>query len=270
MVAPARSAAADTPSTHSLAPPELPKPNREGWVDHDGARLWFGSYGEGPPVILLHPGAGSSDLWGAQVPALVADHRRVILIDSRGHGRSSWDGRLGYALMESDVVAVMDALGIAKADVVGWSDGAIVALVMAIKDPARVGKLYAWGANMDLAGFNVFGLFAPIRGEIARLFADEYARVSPTPHGFAALSKGVQAMQLREPTYTARDLASIHGPAIAIADGGREEFIRRSHTRYLAHTIPDAQLIIVPGVGHFAPLQAPAAFNAAVLGFLDR
>jgi pimeloyl-ACP methyl ester carboxylesterase len=270
--APARSLAADAAAvSHALAPPPaLATADREGWVEHDGARLWFGVYGEGRPVILLHPGAGSSDLWGWQVPALVADHHQVILIDSRGHGRSSWDGRLGYDLMEGDVVAVMNALGLDNSDVVGWSDGAIVALVMAMKNPARVGKIYAYGANMDLAALNPFGLFAPIRREIRRLLAAEYARLSPTPDGFPALAKAVRRMQLREPSYTAIDLAGIHAPAVAIADGAREEFIRGAHTRYLARTIPGATLIILPRAGHFAPLQAPDAFNASVLGFLDR
>jgi pimeloyl-ACP methyl ester carboxylesterase len=271
-LAPARSLAADAAAvTHALpAPPALPTADREGWVEHDGARLWFGVYGEGRPVILLHPGAGSSDLWGWQVPALVADHHQVILIDSRGHGRSSWDGRLNYDLIERDVVAVMDALGLGESDVVGWSDGAIVALVMAMKSPARVGKIYAYGANMDLGALNPFGLFSPIRREIGRLLAAEYARVSPSPSGFPALAKAVRGMQLREPSYAAIDLASIHASAVAIADGAREEFIRPAHTRYLARTIPGATLIILPGAGHFAPLQAPEAFNASVLGFLDR
>jgi pimeloyl-ACP methyl ester carboxylesterase len=77
-------------------------------------------------------------------------------------------------------------------------------------------------------------------------------------------------MQAREPRYAARDLAVIEGPAIAIADGARDEFIRRAHTDYLARTIPGAELVILPGAGHFAPLRAADAFNTSMLGFLDR
>ena len=84
-------------------------------------------------MILLHGGLASSDYWGGQVPALTAAGHRVIAIDSRGHGRSSRDNRpYSYELMASDVVAVMDALNIRRAVVVGWSDGAIIALVIYI------------------------------------------------------------------------------------------------------------------------------------------
>src|SRR5580698_8737550 len=128
-------------------PAALPAAVLEGRVAHDGARIWFATYGAGPPVILLHGGDASSDFWGGQVPALLSAGRRVIVIDSRGHGRSTRDGRpLHYELMESDVIAVMDALNIEHADVVGWSDGAIIGLVMAMKHPQRVSRVFAFGA----------------------------------------------------------------------------------------------------------------------------
>ncbi len=76
-------------------------------------------------------------------------------------------------------------------------------------------------------------------------------------------------MQMREPNYAPADLAAIRGPQVAIVDGAHEEFILRQHTEYLARTIPGARLIILPDVSHFAPIQAPDAFNAAMIGFLD-
>jgi pimeloyl-ACP methyl ester carboxylesterase len=252
------------------APPPLPDWRLEGRLAHDGARIWFAAYGDGPPVILLHGGDASSDAWGFQVPALVADGHRVIAIDSRGHGRSTLGDRpLGYELMESDVVAVMDAIGLQHAAVVGWSDGAIIGLVMAMKDPDRVTRLFAFGANTDLHGFNPLGAVAPILPKVDALLAQDYARISETPDGYRALAKAVLAMQLSQPNYRPADLAAIKGPQIAIADGDHEEFILRAHTDYIARTIPGATLIILRGVGHFAPLQAPDEFNAAVIGFLD-
>jgi pimeloyl-ACP methyl ester carboxylesterase len=114
------------------SPARLPADDGHGYVAHDGARIWWRSFGAGPPVILLHGGLANGEYWGAQVPALVRDHHRVILIDSRGHGRSTRDERpYTYELMASDVEAVMDALAIPRAAVVGWSDGAIIGLVMA-------------------------------------------------------------------------------------------------------------------------------------------
>lgn len=266
----ANTAVADTPTWQTLPPPApLPSFDVEGRVAHDGARIWFATFGSGPPVILLHGGDASSDYWGDQIPALLASGRRVIVIDSRGHGRSTLGVRpLGYELMESDVIAVMDGLGIDHADVVGWSDGAILGLIMAMKHPQRVTRVFAFGANMDLHGFNPMGALAPILPKVAAALAANYARLSETPDGYRTLSRAVLDMQMREPNYSLRDLAAIGGPAIAIVDGEHEEFILRQHTEYLARTIPGAKLIILPGVSHFAPLQAPDRFNAAMIDFL--
>jgi len=252
-------------------PPELPAPDQQARVAHDGSNIWYASLGAGPPVILLHSGEASSDIWGWQVPALIADHHRVIVIDSRGHGRSSWDGRLGYELMERDVIAVMDAAGIDRADVVGWSDGAIVSLIMAMKDPERVRRVFAFGANSDVVGgLNPLGAFAPASRSAEALLRAEYARDAGSARGFDRLVAADVRMQLTQPNYLAAKLAAIRGPEVAIADGDHDELIRHRHTEYLARTIPGAVLIWLPHAGHFAPLQAPDAFNAAMLGFLDR
>jgi pimeloyl-ACP methyl ester carboxylesterase len=171
--------------------------------------------------------------------------------------------------MESDVIAVMDQLGVDHADVVGWSDGAIIGLIMAMKHPHRVTHVFAFGANMDLHGFNPMGAISPILPKVEAALAANYARLSETPNDYGALAKAVLAMQMREPNYTPAELAAIEGPQIAIVDGAHEEFILRQHTEYLARTIPGAKLFILPDVSHFAPIQDPDAFNAAMIGFLD-
>ena len=269
--------AQDRPARDRLpTPPALPAPDREGRVAHDGAQIWYAVYGgaaadDRPPVILLHGGDASSDIWGFQLPALIAGHRRVIVIDSRGHGRSSWDGRLGYELMASDVIAVMDAAGAGQADVVGWSDGAIISLVVAMQHPERVRRIFAFGANTDvIGGLNPLGVLAPVSRRAGRLLRDEYARDTGSAAGFGALMRAVMRMQLTQPNYLADELAAIRGPQIAIVDGDHDEIIRHRHTEYLARAIPGAELIWLPDAGHFAPLQSPDAFNAAMLGFLDR
>jgi pimeloyl-ACP methyl ester carboxylesterase len=221
-------------------------------------------------VILLHGGDASSDIWGNQIPALVAAHHRVILIDSRGHGRSTWDGSpLHYETMADDVVAVMDALHLEKAAVVGWSDGAIISLILAMNDSDRVTRVYAFAANMDLLGLNVEGAFAPTIGPSMDLLKRIYLRVSLTPAKWGDLSGAVLKMQLSEPDYSADELGIIDGPKVAIVDGEHEEFITRAHTEYLARSIPGASMIILPGVSHFAPLQDPEGFNASMLKFLS-
>jgi pimeloyl-ACP methyl ester carboxylesterase len=104
-------------------------------------------------VILLHGGLGHSGNWGYQVPALVRSGYRAVLIDSRGHGRSTRDARpFMYELMASDVLAVMDALHLEKAGLVGWSDGATIALILAMKAPTRVAGVYFFACNMDPSG----------------------------------------------------------------------------------------------------------------------
>ena len=101
----------------------------------NGINLYYATIGQGSPVVLLHGGLANSDYWGEQVKAL-ALHHMVILMDSRGHGRSTRDARpYGYDLMADDVVGLLDTLHVAKADVVGWSDGAILGLDLALRRP---------------------------------------------------------------------------------------------------------------------------------------
>ena len=118
----------------------------------NGISLYYATIGHGSPVVLLHGGLANSDYWGNQIKALAPRHT-VIVVDSRGHGRSTRDARpYGYDLMADDVVALLDTLHIAKADVVGWSDGAILGLDLAIRHPDRVGKVFAFAANTVTSG----------------------------------------------------------------------------------------------------------------------
>jgi pimeloyl-ACP methyl ester carboxylesterase len=250
------------------SPPALPKAASAGYVQHDGARIFYETYGNGPPVILLHGGFANSRYWGNQTPALLKAGYQVILIDSRGHGRSSRDARpYTYELMASDVVAVMDHLHIPKASVVGWSDGAIIALVMALTSPDRLLRVFAFAANMDPSGVRPDTDAHPVFARFEAQSAKEYAALSPTPSGFDDFSKAINRMWQTEPNYTAADLHRIH-TLVAIVDGDHDEAIKREHTEYLAQQIPGATLIILPGVSHFAMLQKPALFNAAMLDFL--
>jgi len=123
-----------------LTPAPVPA-ERTGHAKVNGISLYYATIGHGSPVVLLHGGLSNSDYWGNQIKAL-APHHTVIVVDSRGHGRSTRDARpYGYDLMADDVVALLDTLHIAKADVVGWSDGAVLGLDLAIRYPDRVGTL---------------------------------------------------------------------------------------------------------------------------------
>ena len=250
--------------------PALPAAAVEGFVEREGARIWYAAYGTGEPVILLHGGLGHSGNWGYQVPALVAAGRRAIVIDTRGHGRSTRDGRpYTYHLLAGDTLAVMDALALDRAALIGWSDGACTALVLAMLHPARVAGVYFFACNMDPSGTKALDESDPLLGRcIGRHIAD-YASLSATPDDFRAFMAAVSAMQQTEPNATAAELAAVRVP-VAIVQGERDEFIRREHAEYLARTIPGATLTILPDVTHFAPVQRPDQFNASIGTFLDR
>jgi pimeloyl-ACP methyl ester carboxylesterase len=204
------------------------------------------------------------------VPALVAAGRQVVLLDTRGHGRSTRDARpFGYELLASDLLAVLDHLALERVPVVGWSDGACTALVLAHRRPERVAGVMFFGCNMDPSGAKEFDGSNPLIGRCFGRHAKDYARLSATPEDFRPFVDAVSAMQQSEPSYAAADLAEIRVPVTVVHAEG-DEFIRREHAEYLARTIPGADLVLLPGVTHFAPLQQPEEVTAAVLGFLDR
>src|ERR1700676_786114 len=162
----------------------LPAPNDQGYTEHEGARIWYSTYGSGPPVILLHGGLGHSGNWGYQVPALVGSGYRAVLIDSRGHGRSTRDARpFSYELMASDVLAVMDALHLENAALVGWSDGECTALILAAKAPSRAAGVFYFACNMDPSGIKPIEASPTLHRCFGR-HAKDYAQLSATPERF--------------------------------------------------------------------------------------
>lgn len=248
----------------------LPVTQDQGYVEHDGARIWYATYGSGSPVILLHGGLGHSGNWGYQVPALVGNGYRAVLVDSRGHGRSTRDARpYTYDLMASDVAAVMDALRIEKAALVGWSDGACTALVLASQASMRVAGVFFFACNMDPSGAKEIAEMTPILRRCINRHMRDFERLSATPDQFDEFSAAVGLMQKTQPNYSVNDLAEISVPVV-IVQSEHDEFIKREHAEYLARSIPHAEFVLLPGVSHFAPLQRPEQFNVAMLAFLGK
>jgi len=247
----------------------LPVTSDQGYVEHEGARIWYATYGSGSPVILLHGGLGHSGNWGYQVPALVRSGYRAVLIDSRGHGRSTRDARpFSYELMASDVLAVMDALHLEKASLVGWSDGACTALILAAQAPSRVSGVFFFACNMDPSGVKPIEASSTLNRCFAR-HAKDYALLSATPEHFKHFVEDVGLMQRTQPNYSAHDLVEINVPVL-IVQSEHEEFIKREHAEYLAQSIPGAEFIVLNAVSHFAPLQRPEQFNTAMLAFVGK
>jgi len=247
----------------------LPAPDDQGYVDNEGALIWFATYGSGSPVILLHGGLGHSGNWGYQISDLVNAGHRVVLIDSRGHGRSTRDARpYTYELMASDVLKVMDTLYIERAALVGWSDGACIALITASQAPARVAGAFFFGCNMDPSGLKQINQHNPMLSRCLSRHAQDYAELSATPDEFHVFAEAVGVMMKTQPNYSAQDLAKVSVPVL-IVQAEHDEFIKTEHAEYLAHNIPNTKLLMLESVSHFAPLQRPQQFNAAMLGFLS-
>jgi pimeloyl-ACP methyl ester carboxylesterase len=248
--------------------PALPGAVTSGVAEVNGVKLWFAAFGPArrPAVILLHGGLANSNYWGSVVPIL-ARTNRVIVVDSRGHGRSGRDATpIGYELMARDVVGLMDKLQVRQAAVVGWSDGAITGLEMALHAPDRLNGVFAFAANSDPSGVKDVRGNAVFSAFIARA-AEEYAALNPTPRGFAAFDADVEKMWAREPNMSAATLRSIRAK-VWIVDGDHDEAITRANTDHMAGLIPEAREMILPGVSHFACLQDPALFATAVQLFL--
>jgi pimeloyl-ACP methyl ester carboxylesterase len=250
--------------------PPTPAPiatDRSGQAQVNGISIHYAIYGQGSPVIFLHGGLANTDYWGGQVPA-VAAHHTVILMDSRGHGRSTRDIRpYGYDLMADDVVALMDHLKIAKADIVGWSDGGILGIDLAMRHKDRVGKVFAFAANTVTSGVKDGVEKNPTFAAYIERAGHEYEAHSATPKEYDSFVEQISKMWAEQPNWSDAELKAVDTP-ILVVDGDHDEAIKREHTEYIAATIPHAGLLILPDTSHFAFLQDPRQFNFAILHFL--
>jgi pimeloyl-ACP methyl ester carboxylesterase len=238
-------------------------------LETDGIRIVYDTVGGGPAVLLLHGGSADSTWWGPLIPALAQQHT-VITVDSRGHGRSSIDDRqITYRQMADDTLAVLDELGIERADIVGWSDGAIIALDIALRLPERLGKVVAYGVNFDQSGYRQ-GDSTPTAG-CDRFMAESPQRFreqSPHPERQDEILGNLRQMWTAEPTWTADQMRSIETPVLVL-DGVDEEVIDIDHVRLLADLLPNGELLLMPDTGHFAMIDQPAEFTKVVVDYLD-
>jgi pimeloyl-ACP methyl ester carboxylesterase len=263
-----------TPGGHADAPwltlpptPALPTPSRSDVATVNGTKIYFAQFGDGEPVLLLHGGMGNSNYWGHQIPEL-AKRFSVIAMDTRGHGRSPvTSAAFGYRLFAEDVTALLDHLDIPKASLVGWSDGAITGLQLAMTRPEKVARLFAFGANSTLDGLKPNGARSPVFVAYAQRCRAEYRTLSPHPEKWPQLVDGLRAMWRSQPSFSKEKLAGIKAPT-AVSVGEYDEIIKREHTEAMARQIRGARLVMLPRVSHFAMLQNAARFNDALLAFL--
>jgi pimeloyl-ACP methyl ester carboxylesterase len=235
----------------------------------NGIELYYEVYGEGEPLFLLHGGLANGTYWVNQIPAF-AEQFQVIVVDSRGHGRSTFDDQpITYDLMSSDVLALADLLGFDTFGIVGWSDGGIIGLDIAINHPERLTEVVAYGANSDVSGLDPEIANSDLFNAFIEAASEDYAELSPAPERWEEFLANIGEMWATLPDWSAEQLAAITTPFL-ILDGREEEAILTSHAIYLFETIPNSALALMPETGHFAMFERPDEFNAIVLAYLNR
>jgi pimeloyl-ACP methyl ester carboxylesterase len=242
------------------------------YVDAGGVHTYYEVHGEADaaPVLLLHGGLSNSDDWGAQTPAL-AERYRVILPDRRGHGRTpDVDGPITYDLMAGDTVAFMDTLGIGPASLVGWSDGALVALGVARTRPDLVRKLVLIGQYLNPGGCRPW--FAELAAAMTpesfpAMFRDQYIERTPDgPDHYQVIFAKLTHLWQTEPDIELSELGDLSVPTLVLA--GDDDLVTPEHAAAIVAAMPDAQLAIIPGASHTSPIEKPALVNQILLDFL--
>jgi pimeloyl-ACP methyl ester carboxylesterase len=234
----------------------------------NGVDIYYEVYGEGDPVLFIHGGLANGDYWVNVIPAITDAGYQAIVMDSRGHGRSSFDETLiSYEVMANDVLGLMDHLDIDKFDLVGWSDGGIIGLELAIHHPERLKKVVAYGANFDPTGVRLDINENAYWNAFVERASEDYQTLSPHPERWDEFLGNISNMWATEPNYTEEQLRSITTPFL-ILDGAKEEAIDLNQTKLMALLIPGAELVIMPDTGHFAAFEQPEEFARIVLDYL--
>jgi len=238
-----------------------------------GAQIYFETSGEGEPVLLLHGGFGTVEDFASQTPEL-AKHFRVVAFERVGHGHTADnDEPFHYTTMASYTIDFVESLGIAPANLVGWSDGTIVALLVALARPDLVKRLVCVSGNFDVNGLkpNVVDWLKNATPqsfkEDALTFVERYERASPDgPGHYPVVFEKTMKMWLAEPKIQREELARITAPTLVMA--GDRDMIAPEHLLDLFRSIKDAQLCIVPGTSHELLAKKPEATNRVILEFL--
>ncbi|MEV6560561.1 alpha/beta hydrolase [Nocardia sp. NPDC051756] len=230
-------------------------------------RTWYDETGDGEPVLLLHGGFVDSRSFEPAV-AVLAEHFRVFRMDRRGHGRTpDVEGPISYDLMAQDTIAFLDKVVGGPAHLVGYSDGAIVALLVAIRRPDLVGRLVSISGNFHRDGILPGVLDGFGHGEAMQRLATRYGEVSPDgQEHFAVVAEKVLRMAREEPTMTVEELAGITSRTLVIA--ADDDAMSLEHTIALYRAIPDSELAVIPGASHLLVVEKPAEVYRLVGLFL--
>ena len=235
-----------------------------GYVQVEGVRTWYEERGEGVPLVLLHGGMGDARDFAANIEALAARFR-VFVPEHRGHGHTAdVDGPITYELMAQDTMAFLDDVVGGPAHLVGHSDGANVALLVARRRPNLARRVVSISGNFHHDGL--------IPGAIDVDAADEFVGVAygdVSPDGrehLPVLARKLARMWEEEPTLTPLDLSSITTPTLVMA--GDDDAITLEHTVALYRGLPNSELAVVPGTSHLLIMEKPTLCNTLIIDFL--
>ncbi len=230
------------------------------WVERDGVRIAYYDVGRGTPLVLLHGNGEDSGYWHQQIPEFIRFYR-VIAVDSRGHGRSESGARgLSFAMMADDLKAVLDACGIRKAHILGFSDGGNLAIKFALTYPAYVDKLILNGANVEM--------FRGVKPQVQLPVCLGYGLLTAMrPFSKkAARKRDVLGLMVHDYGVTMDDLRCIAAPTLLIV--GEHDLIRAAQTREMADKIPNCRVEVFRDGDHFVAAKQPSRFNRTVVEFL--
>ncbi|HVZ56009.1 MAG TPA: alpha/beta hydrolase [Chitinophagaceae bacterium] len=228
-----------------------------------GFRMYCEVYGKGQPLLIIHGNGGSINNFIYQIPYFARKYK-VIIADSRSQGRSADPGNdsLTYEMMADDYAALLDALKIDSADVIGWSDGGINGLLLAIRHPQKVRKLAVTGANLvpDTTAVpqEIWDMVDPPYQQLA----NKNPRSPKEENEFKLLN-----LLRNQPHIPYADLEQIQCPTLVI--GGDHDVIRPEHTLQIFSHIPHAYLWILPASGHSTPIVYKEDFNRVVDRFFS-
>jgi pimeloyl-ACP methyl ester carboxylesterase len=253
------------------------------YVHANGLNIYYEEYGSGEPLILIHGGMAVGDSFQPQIP-IFSEHFRVIVPDSRGHGRTdNPTGELSYRLMADDIAAFIDVLGLNRPLICGWSDGGQIALELGMHYPDQVKCMvvgaawYQFTPNYQ-ALIQAMGFEAPGVANIERMKQTipefvEMLRVwhSPIrgPDHWEVLATQISTMWLTPLNYTTEDFQKLNAPTMILV-GDRDAMIPVEEAVQMYRLIPGAELAIVPNAEHSLPYVRSEMFSTIILDFLLR
>jgi pimeloyl-ACP methyl ester carboxylesterase len=236
----------------------------------NGLQLYYETYGSGRPLVLLHGGLLTIDLTFGPLLGPLAAGRQVIAVELQGHGHTADTGRpMTIQALAGDVIALLDQLGIAEADLFGFSLGGLVVFAVALGAPARVGKLIAASADAhrppgrESVPLDEDRMPTPADFQAWR---DAYDAVAPDPAHFEEFAVKVAAMVHQFPGWT-DELRSLQAPTLLIF--GDRDFSPLPDVAEMFGLLPDAQLAVLPGTTHVGLTRRPGELLALITPFLE-